>query len=1010
MKILSSTTVLGSTVETQVNKGAVSGYAALDSNGDLSGYTVIIRQETSATIPTIVPLSGEMVQASDAPGLFNIGDGVTAGGRPVAGVTATSGAAGAAGAVAGGVGGTPSGYAWLAKFIGGQGGAGGNTVVGGAGGTATYPLIVVTTGIGGNASSGSGTPGAGGGAANPLISVQLGKGGNANGTYSGVAGRGITTALMQFRLGDGGNAGTGGGGGSPSSYYGQVLNVILGNGGAGGSAAGGGSGGTMYGVPFTAQVGNGGNGNAAVGGNGGSFFGGISFTSGAGGAGNASSGGSGGNVVASTFTSGSGGAGGTSTGAPGGSGGSAGSLTLNGGSGGTGGSATTTNGGAGGSSAAFVGVGGNGGNGGSSSGVTGANGGSAGSITISGGNASGAFAGGTGGSFTTTGGAASASIAGGNGGSVNTSGASGANGGYAGGGITTNAGSSGAGGSINTANGGGNIDSTATGTTNLLGYLNVGKTSSFGGEMTINPGQSPVLPIMSSNTGPGVTAYASDSSNSIAYAPMGVTAFTGGYWQSSATPVNLGVILATARTASSYSLTNWQYGGNEPHTYSLQGSNDGVTWTTLDSRTIGANPSGTTTYTIASPGSYTRYQLAFADSQNGAGSTVALAGFQLYSGGAVQVYNSLSNLLPLLSTAAQTNVANTFSPVQTFTNGIAGVFSTNQVAPLVQVVSDSVYLGPAIDKNNGTVGTGLKVLYGRGSSTGNAIIIDGVNNTLDASGLDVTVKSLTAINGGSGGGGSGSSLFIPVSTAPTSPVAYQGYIYTATGQLYYHNGTSWTLVGPVVNSDSVPFAPTAYDDEFNTTSGLNTSKWTIRNGTGLTVTQTNGSNVVLTTTKANQYDTNILQGFDQPLPSGTSWEFTAKITTTAFNTGYLRGGLYLADADGKIELLGGYAAGVNVTQMTNANSYYNGLNNTTPADLVVTNVQVGYFRITRSGAGVTYYWSSDMKVWTTIYSENITNFSAAGWTNIGIGANWDSNSGTMPTGLQLVCDWFRRTA
>ena len=186
-------------------------------------------------------------------------------------------------------------------------------------------------------------------------------------------------------------------------------------------------------------------------------------------------------------------------------------------------------------------------------------------------------------------------------------------------------------------------------------------------------------------------------------------------------------------------------------------------------------------------------------------------------------------------------------------------------------------------------------------------------------------------------------------------------------------------------------------------------QWSILNGSGLTITQNGGGSVVLTTTQAAQGNTNIYQGFDEAIPSGaTAYEYQASITGVGFNNGYLVGGMHLRDAAGKISLLGGdYGNSIRVERFNNVTTY-NGVNGST--SVTGGSPWTMYFKIALSGGNITYSYSTDASTWTVLTTESATAFSTSGWTNIGIGANWNSNSNTMPAGLQLSCDWFRKTA
>jgi hypothetical protein len=70
-----TTTINGQTPETQDHKNATSGYAGLDSNGDLVG-TIILRQDTASNLSSVVLATGQEGYATDT-GKLVVGDNAT---------------------------------------------------------------------------------------------------------------------------------------------------------------------------------------------------------------------------------------------------------------------------------------------------------------------------------------------------------------------------------------------------------------------------------------------------------------------------------------------------------------------------------------------------------------------------------------------------------------------------------------------------------------------------------------------------------------------------------------------------------------------------------------------------------------------------------------------------------------------------------------------------------------------------------------------------------------------
>jgi hypothetical protein len=115
------------------------------------------------------------------------------------------------------------------------------------------------------------------------------------------------------------------------------------------------------------------------------------------------------------------------------------------------------------------------------------------------------------------------------------------------------------------------------------------------------------LPPLTSNTAPsGYVALANDETGYAAYLAFDGT---GAFWQTVATSGWVQLKLAAARTVGAYAIT---VGGATfaPSAWTLQGSNNGSTWTTIDTRTAQAPAAASRIeYTVATPGSYLYYRL-----------------------------------------------------------------------------------------------------------------------------------------------------------------------------------------------------------------------------------------------------------------------------------------------------------------------------------------------------------------------------------------------------------------
>lgn len=128
----------------------------------------------------------------------------------------------------------------------------------------------------------------------------------------------------------------------------------------------------------------------------------------------------------------------------------------------------------------------------------------------------------------------------------------------------------------------------------------------------------------------------------------------GGWLASSPTTGTLSIELPAAQTITEYSLNvqDSNYPGRFPSAWTFNGSDNGTTWTTLDSRTGQSMPAGSTDsnripayYTIATPGSYKYYQISITAS-NSSADYVGFFSLGLYDGQpSYQPLPSSSNLI-----------------------------------------------------------------------------------------------------------------------------------------------------------------------------------------------------------------------------------------------------------------------------------------------------------------------------------------------------------------------------
>ncbi|MES2202706.1 MAG: LamG-like jellyroll fold domain-containing protein [Patescibacteria group bacterium] len=127
-------------------------------------------------------------------------------------------------------------------------------------------------------------------------------------------------------------------------------------------------------------------------------------------------------------------------------------------------------------------------------------------------------------------------------------------------------------------------------------------------------------------------------------------------------PVWLKVDFGTAKTATAYSISSFQYPSvyYDPIDFTLQGSNDNTAWTTLDTQTsVGWTPFESKTFTVATPGSYRYYRVSTTRIGAG-GNEFIIQELHLYGAGTL---NTASNFVVsgALNTASTNYISYLFS-------------------------------------------------------------------------------------------------------------------------------------------------------------------------------------------------------------------------------------------------------------------------------------------------------------------------------------------------------------
>jgi hypothetical protein len=144
------------------------------------------------------------------------------------------------------------------------------------------------------------------------------------------------------------------------------------------------------------------------------------------------------------------------------------------------------------------------------------------------------------------------------------------------------------------------------------------------------------IPAMTSATTPSGTASASSSYGLTPAWNAFETSYSngGGGWITNGTSTGwLRYQFPTAITVVAYSIRPWwvdNYPGRTPKTWTFEGSDDGSSWTTLDTQTnwASANAYDNVYFTISSPGSYAYYQLNV--SANNGDGYMGVGNFQVY--------------------------------------------------------------------------------------------------------------------------------------------------------------------------------------------------------------------------------------------------------------------------------------------------------------------------------------------------------------------------------------------
>jgi hypothetical protein len=290
-----------------------------------------------------------------------------------------------------------------------------------------------------------------------------------------------------------------------------------------------------------------------------------------------------------------------------------------------------------------------------------------------------------------------------------------------------------------------------------------------------NPGAVPpgLIPVMTSNTAPSGTASASSSYSSVAAWYAFSVAQNG--WITNGTSTGwLQYQFPSSQTVYSYSIVPWSsdtFPGRTPTAWTLQGSNDGSTWTTVDTRTAASSSWRQwipTYFTLASSATWTYWRLNV--TANGGDTYMGVRNLSLY--GATP---------PTVTDYSQQD-----TPQVTYTDLVIDSVTNTYVTSAAQPFSASA------------VGNCIQITGGTGFTTGvyEVLNVNGVVAQLDRA------VGTTASTGGAGKlGGALASFgkFASLNSILTSGSTATNYVkcgtYTVTAQVTDNSSYNYNYVG-----------------------------------------------------------------------------------------------------------------------------------------------------------------------------------------------------------------------
>lgn len=225
--------------------------------------------------------------------------------------------------------------------------------------------------------------------------------------------------------------------------------------------------------------------------------------------------------------------------------------------------------------------------------------------------------------------------------------------------------------------------------------------------------------------------------------------------------------------------------------------------------------------------------------------------------------------------------------------------------------------------------------------------------------------------------------------------------------------TSTGATGVNITPDTHPSSPTAWDDEFEVGSSIDTTgsrapganAWTVLVFGTDTTTVASGALVAGVGSSGN------LLAMVQAVPGGGSWQFTAKIAAGSSNTALLF--LILRNSSSNNEIVVGIVPGSYLLIQRQTNNYSTGSStfNSAPYSTNLSAFigawsQFIYLRMTYNGTTVVYEVSSTGVPGTfqSVLTETVATFLSS-ITHVGLYTNSLSSSNG-----KAACDWFRRTA